>query len=289
MMVREPAVAGKFYDSNADELWTGVENAFEDKAFGPGTLPNVRLERETDLLALIVPHAGYMYSGAAAAQAYYRLANAGIPESVVLLGPNHQGHGAPYAVFAGGRFRTPLGDLEVDEELISHFMVQLPYFEHDTEAHRSEHSIEVQLPFLQYLAANRVKIAPILIATHPFESGEDDKLEEIADVLAECLETHNALLIATTDLSHYHNIDLAKQLDRIATRAILTLEGPRLLATVREYEISMCGAIPTALALMACASLNASYAALLSYYTSGDVPEGDPDKVVGYTSIEVCR
>ncbi|MEI6512069.1 MAG: AmmeMemoRadiSam system protein B [bacterium] len=289
MEVREPAVAGTFYDGAAGKLWSSVEQAFQDKAFGPGKLPSVSLERQGDLLALISPHAGFMYSGPAAAQAYTRLATAGLPETIVLLGPNHQGFGSPYSVFAKGSFKTPLGEVEVDEDLIGHFMVHLPFFEHDPDAHRREHSLEVQLPFIQYLGNSKIKIAPILISTHPFDSSEDGKLDEIADVLAECLETHNALLVISTDLSHYHNINLARQLDRITTRAILTMDGRRLLATVREYEISMCGAIPTAIGLMACESLNAGYAAMLSYYTSGDMPDGDPEKVVGYTSIEICR
>jgi AmmeMemoRadiSam system protein B len=289
MMTRQPAVAGTFYEKTPERLWMNVEEAFRDNVFGPGQIPSVYTDHHDGLLSLIVPHAGHMYSGPCAARAYARLAASGVPATVVLIGPNHQGNGTPFAAYAAGKFSTPLGDVEIDEEFMAHFMFELPYFEHDPDAHQIEHSLEVQLPFLQYLFGSRLRIAPLLVSIHPFDSSEDDKFDEIADVLAECVETHGAVLIATTDLSHYHPIDLAKQFDRIASRAMLTMDGRRLLATVREYEISMCGAIPAALALMASVSLNAKFASTLSYYTSGDVDHGDPERVVGYTSIEICR
>lgn len=283
-MARRSAVAGMFYDGNPEGLTRSIEACFEGP-LGPGRVPEPRADRLGNILGMVCPHAGYVYSGSAAAWAYYALALDGIPETAVILGPNHHGLGPVVSISAEDEWETPLGILRVDRRTARLILEHSVYASEDNAAHSREHSIEVQLPFLQYIAGDAVSIVPISIS-HLSEYDAMERASNLGQAIAKALDGRSAVIIASTDMTHYESRAEAQARDDAALREICLRDPRGLIMTVYEQGISMCGVIGTAVMLEACGRLGARTARRLAYYTSGDVT-GDTSQVVGYAAAVV--
>ena len=264
-MRRPPAVAGRFYPARPEELTRELEQYTE------------RVAPPQPALGCVVPHAGIMYSGHVAGAVYARLAP--VP-SYIILCPNHTGHGAPLSIMSAGEWETPLGNVPVDEPLAGALQQACPSLEEDAEAHRFEHSLEVQLPFLQHLQGE-FRFVPIAIGVGRFE-----RLAELGHALARVAgeSTLRPLLVASSDLNHYEADAVNRVKDRHAIDRILALDPRGLFDTVHRENITMCGYGPTVAVLTAALDLGASAAELVRYATSGDIT-GDRSAVVGYAGI----
>jgi MEMO1 family protein len=264
--IRPAAVAGRFYPGDPDALSQQVTGFL---AAGEGDAAPAS--------ALMAPHAGYMYSGGVAGRVF---AAAVVPERVIVLCPNHTGLGRRISVVPAGRFSLPGGDVPIDEELASAVLAEVPGAEPDREAHRFEHAIEVELPFLR-ARQPRVRLVPIVL-------GVLSEAEAVA--LGEGL--HRAaqragggvLVVASSDMSHYLPDDVARRVDRVALEPLLAFDPGGLYRTVRAQEISMCGFIPATAALSYARVAGASAPQLVAYATSGDA-SGDRQRVVGYAGV----
>jgi len=269
---RRPAVAGQFYEGDATALAQQIERCFTD-ARGPGELPTRQRSSGRKVRAIVVPHAGYVYSGPIAAHAYRLVAADRPPESVLILGVDHYGMSAG-AALSERPWLTPLGPTPVDEELVAalrHGPVDV-----DEEAHRREHSIEVQLPFLEYVLPHP-RFVPLEVGF-----GRYDFLEEVAEVVRTAVHDRDVLLIASTDFSHYVPAATAERLDRMAIDRILARDPRGLYDTVTRNDISMCGIAPTTVLLAALRDSNVR-PRLLRWGHSG---EGERMRdVVGYAAI----
>ncbi|UCC67024.1 MAG: AmmeMemoRadiSam system protein B [Armatimonadota bacterium] len=286
--VREPAVAGRFYAGTQEALDAAIEGCFLHP-LGPGSLPEVAPDGPGRINAIISPHAGYMFSGPAAAHGFAALAADGIPDTVVILGPSHYAAARTGAVSLTDAWRTPLGTVPVDVDLGRKLAESSSLLEADEEAHRFEHSLEVQVPFLQFTYRDRVpKICPICLRSHPMGSSAQliEDARAVGETIAHTVGARRAVLIASTDFSHQVPHDFAQRQDRLALDAILALDPEGLLRTVSENDISMCGPVPVAVALSFCLARGPHQAQLLRYYTSGDII-GDRTAVVGYASVLV--
>ena len=273
--IRQPAVAGRFYPGNAQRLRSEVETFTTARA----TAGQDALEPKIAAKGCIVPHAGYIYSGAVAGAVYRRLE---LPGRTVILCPNHTGKGEPLAIVSEGAWRTPLGDVTIDAALAESLKATLPLLDEDQEAHRFEHALEVQLPFLQLLKPG-IQFVPIAIGTSNFEA-----LTALGDAIAVSLSTlpEPALVIASSDMNHYESDSVTRVKDHRAIDQILALDPRGLYDTVREGNISMCGYGPATIMLTAARHMGATKAELIRYSASGDV-SGDHDMVVGYAGIAV--
>lgn len=283
---RKPYVAGIFYPSDKVALINEIESLFKSR-LGPGEVPPVSIEGPRNILGLISPHAGYTYSGAIAAHGYYHLALDGLPETVVLIGPNHTGLGGAISVYPGGKWHTPLGEVRVNEELARMIVETSPLLEADTLAHKYEHSIEVQIPFLQYIYGKANKTFEIVPVVMMYQSwaGVETLGEALVKVLRS-LDKADYLLIASTDYSHYVPAHVATKKDSLTFPLVEELNAKRLIETVYAEDISMCGYGPVAALLYVASKLGACKGILLKYANSGDVT-GDYTSVVGYASFKV--
>jgi AmmeMemoRadiSam system protein B len=275
--VRAPAVAGRFYPGHADELLRAVRRFTSAATAG-----------RVAAIGCIAPHAGYIYSGAVAGAVYSRLE---IPECCVILCPNHTGKGRPLAVIANTTWQTPLGEVSADAELGALLLSRFSALQEDSTAHRGEHAIEVQLPFLQALQPN-LRIVPIAVGTSDFDVLRGLG-EALADVIASRYEADRSekghekvLIIASSDMNHYESDAVTRVKDRKAIERVLALDARGLWEVVMNEDISMCGFGPTVVMLKAANLLGASSATLIKYATSGEV-SGDYDSVVGYAGIIV--
>ncbi|NPB02270.1 MAG: AmmeMemoRadiSam system protein B [Methanopyri archaeon] len=278
--VRRPAVAGQFYPADPDSLVRQIEECFVHP-LGPGEKPRVR-RAPCALPGVVCPHAGYMYSGPVAAHSYKALAEAGIPETVVILGPNHTGLGTMVATMTSGAWRTPLGDVPIDSEFAERLVMTCDVMDDDPTAHMQEHSIEVQLPFLQYLYGDSFRFVPIcMMSVHDVGTAREvgRAIVEVAEALG-----RNVVVIASTDLTHYEPQDVAREKDTKVLKTMEALDEEALVATVERYDVSMCGVDATAAAMVAAKGLGAVRGEVLKYATSGDVT-GDYTQVVGYASV----
>jgi MEMO1 family protein len=269
---RPPAVAGRFYARDGAELAREIERCFVD-ARGPGSLPVRHRSPERHLRAAIVPHAGFAYSGAIAAHAYAAIAAERPPSSVLILGVNHAAEGLP-AALSDRAWMTPLGPVQADHALVN--ALGRPPISVDEAAHLPEHSIEVQLPFLDYVLPHpRFAALMISFAEYSF-------LKEVGRVVAEAIRGRDVLVIASTDFSHYIPPARAEELDRRAIDQILALDPKGLYDTVIRDDISMCGIAPTT-TLLAALEGEPLTARLLRWGHSGEV---EPmSTVVGYASM----
>jgi len=273
-VVRQPAVAGRFYPANAQHLRAEVETYTTARA-------SAAAESETKIRAMgcVVPHAGYMYSGHVAGAVYRRLE---LPRSFVILCPNHTGMGEPLAIMSQGAWHTPLGDAPIDEELAERLKSRLPLLSDDAAAHQYEHALEVQLPFLQVLALG-FKFVPITVGTSNFEV-----LSALGKVIGAAVAEAGepVLVIASSDMNHYESDKVTRVKDRRAIDQLLALDPRGLYDIVHQADISMCGYGPAVAMLTAARKLGATRAELIRYATSGDV-SGDYDMVVGYAGVAV--
>ncbi len=268
--VRQPAVAGRFYPANAQHLRADVETFTTARADAP---PESRI-RAT---GCVVPHAGYIYSGHVAGAVYRRL---DLPRRYVILCPNHTGQGEPLAIMSEGVWRTPLGDAAIDDELADRLKSQMPLLSEDQAAHRYEHALEVQLPFLQVLAPG-FRFVPITVGTSNFEV-----LSALGTVIGNLLSKmeERVLIIASSDMNHYESDEVTRVKDRKAIDSLLALDARGLYDVVHAEHISMCGYGPAVVTITAARKLGANQAELIRYATSGDV-SGDRDMVVGYAGM----
>ncbi len=278
MTVRSAAVAGSFYPAQAGELKRLLEECFLSSPLGP----QVAHTPSPALLGGIVPHAGYVYSGPCAAHLYARLDND--IRLVILLGVNHRSRGARAALSGAEFWETPLGRVEIDRDVGERLLSEIDCLTEDDRPHLEEHSIEVQLPFLQSVL-EKFAFVPVSLSHLTIE-----ECRRLGQALARLVEAKKAagdkiLLLASSDLNHYRSPKETLRLDRLALEKVLALDPAGLLETVEENDISMCGVIPTAVFLFAANALGAKQAQLLKHCHSGDaVPMRE---VVGYASVAV--
>jgi MEMO1 family protein len=266
MTVRDPAVAGLFYDADPAVLGRQV-----DAFLGAAALPRA------PALGLLVPHAGYIYSGAVAGEVYGRV---DVPARVIVLGPNHTGLGhAAAALWPAGAWRSPLGDVPIDAELAAD-LAAAPGVAPDAVAHLREHSLEVHLPFLQR-ARPDVAVAPLCLSHLGWRA-----CEALGEAVARTARARGALIVASSDMSHYLPAKRAEVVDRRALERVLALDPEGLYRVVHAESISMCGIIPATVMLVAARALGARRAELVRWAHSGMV-NGDDDRVVGYAGVIV--
>jgi hypothetical protein len=271
-MVRKPAVAGQFYPEAASEV-----NAALDKLVRPAV-------PRTKAIAVVCPHAGWMYSGYTAGLVYSAVQ---VPDRVILVGPNHHGIGSRYAVFSSGAWQTPIGSVPVAEPLASSLLDNCDLLAEDERAHSEEHSLEVQLP-MALRANSGVHIVPLLIGGPWPESGGRHELKQISAAIGQSVQEYGkpVLLIASTDLNHYEDQETSNIKDKLALDAMVDLDPEALMDRVIEKEVSMCGVAATYIVLWAAKTLGARHAELVDYRTSGDV-SGDFSRVVGYGGVVI--
>ncbi len=279
--VRYPAHAGTFYPREKEELIKLIEWSFEHP-LGPGSLPDPT-SRVPDRLhhGFVVPHAGYIYSGPVAAHAYYKLAHEKPPDAVVIAGPNHNGVGLPAAVFKGKAWLTSLGEVEVNMEVAKMIVSNTRYFGFDNDAHYYEHSVEVQVPFLQYIYGDDLSIVPIVIEYQSLDVARD-----LAKALAKIAIENGVdiVFLASSDFNHYEPHDVTVEKDMKAIQAILETDEEKLYRVLEEYNITMCGPCPVATLIVYSKLVDSGKPVLLKHATSGDIT-GEKDWVVGYASI----
>jgi len=267
--IRQMVVAGQFYPASANELRKQISSLISSK------------RDKENCLACILPHAGYVYSGKVAAQT---ISSVNIKDKVILLGPNHTGIGAPFSIMTEGTWETPLGKVEVDTDLAKKLLENSKFLTEDALAHTHEHSLEVELPFLQYFKPE-IRIIPVT-----FMSNDLSKLkavgEEIAGVIKKYLIQNSTMIIASSDMTHYEPQIEASKKDAIAIESILELDEDKLFEQVKKLDITMCGLAPVIVMIRAAKSLGAKSAKLVKYQTSGDVT-GDTSSVVGYAGITI--
>lgn len=277
MKTRKPAVAGMFYAGTARELKEQIERCYKH-GLGPGVIAKVNNKGPRDIVAMVVPHAGYSYSGPVAAHAYKELADDGMPDTAVIIGPNHTGYGCPVSVWTGGNWSTPFGEVEINRGL-AHGLLR-EGIEADETAHIHEHSIEVQLPWLQHLYG-KVKILPITMMSQDIET---------ARMLSKAISEAGGdlVIIASSDLTHYEPHSVAREKDTSVIEAVLSLDEEKLYERCHSLDCTMCGYGPVAVAIITAKAMNGQKARLLGYATSGDT-SGDFSRVVGYSSIVMGR
>ncbi len=276
MMIRRPAVAGSFYPADPQELRETIARSYLHP-LGPGTQPPSG-KTATGVSACVCPHAGYEYSGPVAAHSYLWLSSLRKPELVVVLGPNHYGVGSGISTFREGVWETPLGRVPVDSAASKKLVELTGIIDYDQEAHKREHSIEVQLPFLQSIYGE-FPFLPICLAFQDIETAR-----EIGKGIAELLRGRNAVLIASSDLTHYEPAVTAREKDAALLEAVQHLDTDGFYRILEERHVTACGYGAIATVMEASARLGFKRGELHKYATSGDTT-GDYDAVVGYPSV----
>lgn len=278
--IRPAAVAGQFYPREAAELRQAIDAAYLSR-FGPGKLP-VLQDGPRRVFGIMAPHAGYPYSAACAAWAFAEVAASGRPAAVVLLGVNHQGIGAPVALSPASGWQTPLGVMPVATQLGQRLLTLDDRLALDARAHQNEHSLEVQVPFIQSLFGE-VPIVPIVIGHATWQD-----ITSLSQALATLTRAEELLLLASSDLSHYIPAREATVLDQMALQQVAAVNADGLVQVVQSRGISMCGVLPVAAMLQTARASGAATATILHYHTSGDIT-GDRQEVVGYGAAAVYR
>jgi AmmeMemoRadiSam system protein B len=265
MLIRKPHVAGSFYPSDPSEL-----REFFDSSFQPA-------KQLVAAKAIVVPHAGYVYSGKTTAHVLSRVQ---VPETVVLIGPNHNGIGEEFSIDPEGGWETPLGKVSIDSALASELMSRSRHLTANPVAHRFEHSLEVIVPFLQKKNPS-VHIVPLLINTMNLQRVKSVALE-CAEILAK--KGGSVLIAVSTDMSHYESDETTRRKDQFALRAIEHMDPDELVHAVQDYRITMCGFVPVYMLLVMREILHFRKATLVDYRTSADAT-GDYERVVGYAGF----
>ncbi len=266
-MQRQPVVAGQFYPGGIQQL----------KSTLAALVPENDSRRR--VLGIISPHAGYVYSGAIAGQVYSQIE---IPQTVLIIGPNHTGNGYPAALYPEGEWLTPLGTVPISSRLNNLLLHHVKYLQPDPIAHQQEHSLEVQLPFIQYLRPD-VSISAICLGR-----GDYPALAAIGSGIAAAIREYDGdvLIVASSDMTHYESADSARSKDQLALEKVMAFDAEGLLDICRSRHITMCGVAPSAVMLEATRELGALTAELVAYGNSGDV-SGDHRQVVGYAAVTV--
>jgi AmmeMemoRadiSam system protein B len=266
-MLRPPAVAGRFYPSDARELTRLIQK------FTAGDPGNEKLH----VRACLVPHAGYIYSGGVAGAVFSRIF---LPNKIIVVGVRHAPPGADLAILSEGAWRTPLGDVPLDGWLAQKLMQYCPELQEDSVAHRREHSLEVEIPFLQVLDPG-FAFVPVAVGTLRFAD-----LRELGNALARVLQEsrEEILIVTSSDMNHYEDDETTRGKDEQAIEKLKALDAQGLYEVCREKRISMCGLGPAIATLTAMKQLGAQRGELVSYATSGDI-NGDRGAVVGYAGM----
>jgi hypothetical protein len=266
-MVRKPAQAGRFYMKDPEALREQVEKYLR-----------MDVEKE-DVLGIVAPHAGYFYSGKVAGAVYSRV---NLPDTIIIIGPNHTGIGAEIAIMADGEWEMPNGKVKIDSSLAEELLSQAgDIAQEDEEAHLHEHSLEVQIPFIQYFKTDFTMV-PICMRDYRVST-----CRELGKAIAKVIESKSpCLIVASSDMTHYEPHKDAERKDKLAIDKILKIDPEGLLKTVMEKDISMCGSGPTATMIFACKELGAKKSELVLYNTSAEA-SGDYSGVVGYAGIIV--
>lgn len=265
-MIRRPVVAGAFYPGTAEAIEKSLNDIWPPEGIAPAPVR-----------AAVAPHAGWIYSGKVAALTFSRIQ---VPDTVVLMGPNHTGMGHPAAMMSEGSWLLPGGPVELAREFGEILKERSGIVEEDAQAHLQEHSIEVQLPLLTRINPG-IRIVPLCLAGLSYEN-----CEGLGRDLAKSIDLYGkpVLMVASTDMSHYETVESARLKDRLAIDRILDMDPQGLYNTVRSQGITMCGFIPTVVALVASMELGAAEAELVRYATSGEVNQ-DYQRVVGYAGL----
>ena len=274
MQIRTPAVAGMFYPGEKNKLKQSIKESFLHK-FGPGYLPPSKIKKK--IFGIICPHAGYMYSGPIACQSFYAISS-DMPETFIILGPNHWGIGSNVASMKDSKWETPLGNVEVDSNTVDEIIALADIIEIDSFSHSREHSIEVQVPILQEMISD-FKIVPITLINQSKETAL-----HIGKAIAQIAKKKKIMIIGSSDFTHYEPNDIAHQQDALLIEPILELDVNRFYDVLHEENVSACGYGAIASTMVACKEMGAKKGELLKYATSGDVA-GDTNSVVGYGSI----
>jgi AmmeMemoRadiSam system protein B len=280
LSVRRPVVAGAFYPAQSERLRKQIESCFSHER-GPGRLPG-RVRTPRNIVSVVCPHAGYVYSGPAAAHSYLALAEQEKPDTVIVLGPNHTGWGTPVSMMAEGSWETPLGRVPLDANLAKAIFNSSDVIDIDETAFMKEHSLEVQLPFLQYIYGE-FKLVPICMGYQDLETSR-----EVGEAIHKAAEGKSVVILASTDLTHQETQQSANVKDRMIIDAVLSMDEERLQRVVHENRLTTCGYGPVSVALVASKLRGAKGAELLSYYTSGDIT-GDYSGVVGYAAVKIVE
>ncbi|WP_088899901.1 AmmeMemoRadiSam system protein B [Sulfolobus acidocaldarius] len=280
-MIRIPAVAGSFYEADPVRLRKQIEWSFLHD-LGPKSLPSVPQNKppQRSNRFFVVPHAGYMYSGPVAAHAYYHLSLEGSPDTVIILGPNHTGLGSYVSIWHKGKWKTPLGEVSVDDEISLELVKLTEIIDIDERAHLYEHSIEVQIPFLQYLFGQNFKIVPIVIMMQT-----PDVAESLAEGIYKLVSSgkKDIVVLASSDLNNYEPHDKTIEKDNLAIDEIQKLDYKGLFRVVEEKDVTACGYGPIMTVLILAKKLGKK-PYVLRHATSGDT-SGDKSSVVGYLSV----
>ncbi|MBN1190405.1 MAG: AmmeMemoRadiSam system protein B [Dehalococcoidales bacterium] len=264
-MIREPVAAGQYYPASPARLRSMIVSFVDKEA-----------EKE-DADGVLVPHAGYIYSGGVAGAVLSRIK---MRDTFVIIGPNHTGRGKPFSIMAHGSWKTPLGEVRIDEELAERILEISKYLEEDLLAHEFEHSIEVQLPFLQFFRPD-VRFVPVILG-----SGDREICRAVGRDIAEAIKDLNrdAVIMTSSDMNHYEQQKVSRRKDFQAIEAVLALDADELHKRVAEQDITMCGYAPAMVMISALGGPGAARAELVKYQTSGDV-SGDYNAVVGYAGV----
>jgi len=275
-MIRKPVVAGSFYPDDSNELNQMIQNCFTHK-FGPNNNPPKRnIEK---IFGVICPHAGYMYSGPIASHSYYEISSQEF-DLAVIIGPNHWAIGSKIATMNNAKWQTPLGTSEVDIEASNELVNLTDDVEQDYFAHSKDHSLEVQIPFLQEIFPNNLKILPIIMAKQDI-----DAAMEIGNAISKIAKSKKIMIIGSSDFTHYEENEFAHSQDMSLIDPILKMDVNGFYETLHAKKISACGYGAIAATMIACKNLGSKKGELLAYATSGDVV-GNKDSVVGYGSIK---
>jgi len=266
-LIRKPVVAGQFYPAEKSDLIKQIEQFIDKNA------------KKIDAKGAIMPHAAYEFSGFVAGQTVSKISS---KDTYIMLGPNHRGYGEPFSIMTEGSWQTPLGEVKIDSDLAKEILKQSNFLKEDSIAHLYEHSIEVELPFLQYFNKD-FSIVPITVFP-----AEIKIFKEIAASIAKAIEQkqkkEKVTIIASSDMTHYESQKKAEAKDKQAISAVLELDDDKLFKTVKDQNISMCGYAPAVIMLVAAKLLGAKKAKLIKYQTSGDA-SGDYSSVVGYAGV----
>jgi len=267
-MIREASVAGQFYPGTKQALGKMIDGLIEKGA------------KKQKAIGVMSPHAGYACSGYVAGALFSRVK---LPDTFIIMGPNHTGSGRPFSVMTEDAWKTPMGKMAVDSELARMLLDKVSFIQDDPAAHAFEHSIEVQLPILQYLKPD-CKFVPLSMS-----AADLDTYKQIGKAIGEVIKAYKkeVLIIASSDLTHYEPHEVAQAKDKKAIDAILQLDEDLLFKTIEDFDISMCGYVPTIAMLSAAKVLGAKNAGLVKYQTSGETT-GDYAAVVGYAGIMVA-
>ena len=279
MALRRPAVAGAFYAASPEQLKKQIIDSFKHR-LGAGRLPEHQSER--DILGVVCPHAGYMYSGPAASHSYLALGEQKPPETVVIIGPNHTGWGTPVSIMSEGKWATPLGEVSIDSELAEKIIEYSPTSRSDESAFIREHSVEVQLPFLQFIYPE-FKFVPICMGYQDL-----DVSVELGKAIFETSKDKEIVVLASTDLNHQESKQTSNKKDKYVLDAIKALDEKQLQESVKHHHITTCGYGPVSATMVFSKLHGATKGEVLSYYTSGDIT-GDNYAVVGYASAKITR